>query len=417
MYIKRDIEEKIIEASQQFASITVYGSRQVGKLTLIRKIFPKIEYVTLDDIEVRSYAISNPKEFLKYYGKPLIIDEIQKAPKLLEYIKIEIDEMKKNCLMNNEKIKLLYILSGSNQFELQEAITESLAGRTCVFNLASLSYNEIKQRTSHSSFNPDISVLREKERNLNNEYRSRKKIFEDIMIGGMPDYVVNKVNRDMFFKSYITTYIEKDVRKVISADKETTFVNFMKYVALRTGCQLDCVEISRSIGIDARTVKSWIAILETSGIIKLLQPYTKNVSDRVVKTPKLYFMDTGLCAYLCGMPSAEILEKSAFAGAFYETYVVSEIIKSYYNNYKDTSNLYYYRDRDQYEVDLIIEDYDSIYPIEIKKGINPVSSNKNFKVLEKYKKTINIGLVIDSSNKVFPINDKVYYCPIDIIGL
>lgn len=417
MYIKRDIEEKIIEASQQFASITVYGSRQVGKLTLIRKIFPKIEYVTLDDIEVRSYAISNPKEFLKYYGKPLIIDEIQKAPKLLEYIKIEIDEMKKNCLKNNEKIKLLYILSGSNQFELQEAITESLAGRTCVFNLASLSYNEIKQRTSHSSFNPDIAILREKERSLNNEYRSRKRIFEDIMIGGMPDYVVNKVNRDMFFKSYITTYIEKDVRKVISADKETTFVNFMKYVALRTGCQLDCVEISRSIGIDARTVKSWIAILETSGIIKLLQPYTKNVSDRIVKTPKLYFMDTGLCAYLCGMPSAEILEKSAFAGAFYETYVVSEIIKSYYNNYKDTSNLYYYRDRDQYEVDLIIEDYDSIYPIEIKKGINPVSNNKNFKVLEKYKKNINIGLVIDSSNKVFPINDKVYYCPIDIIGL
>lgn len=417
MYIKRDIEEKIIEASQQFASITVYGSRQVGKLTLIRKIFPKIEYVTLDDIEVRSYAISNPKEFLKYYGKPLIIDEIQKAPKLLEYIKIEIDEMKKNCLKNNEKTKLLYILSGSNQFELQEAITESLAGRTCVFNLASLSYNEIKQRTSHSSFNPDIAVLREKEKNLNNKYRSRKEIFEDIMIGGMPDYVVNKVNRDMFFKSYITTYIEKDVRKVISADKETTFVNFMKYVALRTGCQLDCVEISRSIGIDARTVKSWIAILEASGIIKLLQPYTKNVSNRVIKTPKLYFMDTGLCAYLCGMPSAEILEKSAFAGAFYETYVVSEIIKSYYNNYKDKSNLYYYRDRDQYEVDLIIEDYDSIYPIEIKKGINPVSSNKNFKVLEKYKKTINIGLVIDSSNKVFPINDKVYYCPIDIIGL
>lgn len=417
MYIKRDIEEKIIEASQQFASITVYGSRQVGKSTLIEKIFPKIEYVTLDDIEVKSYAISNPKEFLKYYGKPLIIDEIQKAPKLLEYIKIEIDEMKKNCLKNNEKTKLLYILSGSNQFELQEAITESLAGRTCVFNLASLSYNEIKQRTSHSSFNPDIAILREKERNLNNEYRSRKEIFEDIMIGGMPDYVVNKVNRDMFFKSYITTYIEKDVRKVISADKETTFVNFMKYVALRTGCQLDCVEISRSIGIDARTVKSWIAILETSGIIKLLQPYTKNVSDRIVKTPKLYFMDTGLCAYLCGMPSAEILEKSAFAGAFYETYVVSEIVKSYYNNYKDTSNLYYYRDRDQYEVDLIIEDYDSIYPIEIKKGINPVSNNKNFKVLEKYKKNINIGLVIDSSNKVFPINDKVYYCPIDIIGL
>ena len=194
-------------------------------------------------------------------------------------------------------------------------------------------------------------------------------------------------------------------------------MNFMKYIALRTSCQLDYSEISKSIGIDVRTTKSWISILETSGIIKLLQPYAKNMSDRIIKTPKLYFMDTGLCAYLCGMPSADILEKSTFAGAFYETYVISEIIKSYYNNYKDTSNIYYYRDKDQYEVDLIIEEFDSIYPIEIKKGINPVSSNKKFKVLEKYKKKVNIGLVIDSSNKVFPINDEVYYCPIDIIGL
>ena len=417
MYLKRNIEEKLIEASHQFASITIYGSRQVGKSTLIKKIFSKMEYVTLDDIEIRDYALKDPKGFLKYYGKPLIIDEIQKAPKLLEYIKIEIDEMKKACLKNNEKNKLLYVLSGSNQFELQDAITESLAGRTCIFNLASLSYNEIKKRIDHSSFNPEINILREKEKKLNNKYRSRKEIFLDIMIGGMPEYVVNKPNRDMFFKSYITTYIEKDVRKIIAADKETTFMNFMKYIALRTSCQLDYSEISKSIGIDARTTKSWISILETSGIIKLLQPYAKNMSDRIIKTPKLYFMDTGLCAYLCGMPSADILEKSTFAGAFYETYVISEIIKSYYSNYKDTSNIYYYRDKDQYEVDLIIEEFDSIYPIEIKKGINPISSNKKFKVLEKYKKKINIGLVIDSSNKVFPINDEVYYCPIDIIGL
>ena len=417
MYIKRNIENKLIEASKQFASITIYGSRQVGKSTLIQHLFPTIPYVTLDDIEIRDYAIRDPKGFIKYYSSPLVIDEIQKAPQLLEYIKIEIDNMKKKFLSNNDPPKFLYILSGSNQFELQEAITESLAGRTCVFNLSSLSYNEIKGRKSSSYFNPSIDNLRDKEQLLNGNYRSRKEIFEDIFVGGMPEYISLQLNRDMFFKSYITTYIEKDVKQIISATKETTFMNFMKYVALRTACQLDYTEISRSIGIDARTVKGWISILETSGIIKVIQPYASNISDRIIKTPKLYFMDTGLCAYLCGIPSADILEKSAFAGAFYETYVISEIIKSFYNAYKKVDDIYYYRDKDQHEVDLIIDSYDSIYPIEIKKGINPVSHTKKFTILKKYKKRINTGLVIDSSNKVFPINDEVYYCPIDIIGL
>lgn len=417
MYIKRNIENKLIEASKQFASITIYGSRQVGKSTLIQHLFPTIPYVTLDDIEIRDYAIRDPKGFIKYYSSPLVIDEIQKAPQLLEYIKIEIDNMKKKFLSNNEPPKFLYILSGSNQFELQEAITESLAGRTCVFNLSSLSYNEIKGRKSSSYFNPSIDNLRDKEQLLNGNYRSRKEIFEDIFVGGMPEYISLQLNRDMFFKSYITTYIEKDVKQIISATKETTFMNFMKYVALRTACQTDYTEISRSIGIDARTVKGWISILETSGIIKVIQPYASNISDRIIKTPKLYFMDTGLCAYLCGIPSADILEKSAFAGAFYETYVISEIIKSFYNAYKKVDDIYYYRDKDQHEVDLIIDSYDSIYPIEIKKGINPVSHTKKFTILKKYKKRINTGLVIDSSNKVFPINDEVYYCPIDIIGL
>ena len=416
MYIKRNIENKIIEASKQFASITIYDPRQVGKSTLIAKLFPNINYVTLDDIDLRDYVLRDPKGFINYYSHPLIIDEIQKAPMLLEYIKIEIDEMKKKCLANNEKIKLLYIISGSNQYELQEAITESLAGRTCIFNMSSLSFNEIKERESFSNFDPEINILKEKSK-LVKKYRSRKEIFEDIMLGGMPEYITLKPERDMLFKSYISTYIEKDVKKIINASKETTFMNFMKYVALRTACQLDYNEISRSVGIDARTVKNWISILETSGIIKIIHPYASNISDRIIKSPKLYFMDTGLCSYLCGMPSAEILEKSTFAGAFYETYVVSEIIKSYYNNYKNVDNIYYYRDKNQYEVDLIIESFDSIYPIEIKKGINPVSKNKKFSVLNKFKKTINIGLVIDSSDKVFPINDEVYYCPIDLIGL
>lgn len=416
MYIKRNIESKILEASKQFASITIYGPRQVGKSTLTTNLFPDFHYVTLDDIEIKDYAIKDPKGFLKYYKTPLIIDEIQKAPQLLDYIKIEIDEYKLKCLKNDEKVKLLYIISGSNQYELQQAITESLSGRTCIFNLASLSYNEIKQRCSSSCFNPDINVLKDKVP-LINEYRSRREIFEDILKGGMPEFITSNIDRDMFFKSYISTYIEKDVKKIISASNETTFMNFMKYVALRTACMLDYAEISRSVGIDARTVKNWLSILETSGIIKIIHPYVPHLSNRVIKTPKLYFTDTGLCAYLCGMPNAEILEKSVFAGPFYETYVVSEIIKSYYNSYQNVDDIYYYRDKDQHEIDLIIESYDSIYPIEIKKGINRVSHNKKFSVLKKYNKKVNVGLVIDSSDTVFPINDEVYYCPIDIIGL
>ena len=417
MYIKRDIEEKLLQASKEFASITVYGSRQVGKSTLLAHVFSNIKMISLDDIEVRDYALRDPKGLLKYYSYPLIIDEIQKAPILLEAIKEIIDKKKQEALKNGTRIELMYILCGSNQFELQQAVAESLAGRTCIFNVTSFSYNEIKERNVHSSFNPSIKELFKKEAMLEKETRSRKQIFEDIFIGGMPEYVVTNMNREVFFKSYISTYIEKDVKKIISVSKETTFLNFTKYVALRTGCQIDYNDISRNVGIDSRTAKGWISILESSGIIKLIQPYCPNVSDRIIKSNKLYFMDTGLCAYLCGIPSAEILEKSAFAGQFYETYVVSEIIKSFYNSYENIDKLYYYRDRDQYEVDLIIDSFDSIYPIEIKKGINPVSSTKKFTVLKKYNKKVNIGLVIDSSEKVFPINDEVYYCPIDIIGL
>ncbi|MGD9605597.1 MAG: ATP-binding protein [Bacilli bacterium] len=417
MYIKRNIENKIIDASKQFASITIYGARQVGKSTLLSFIFPYIKAITLDDIEIRDYALRDPKGFIRYYSFPLIIDEIQKAPSLLEYIKEEIDNKKNEWLKRGNQVELLYILSGSNQFELQQAVTESLAGRTCVFNLGSLSFNEIKRRQKSSYFNPSIEVLRDKEKLLNDDYRSRREIFGDIFIGGMPEFVASNLNREMFFKSYISTYIEKDVKKIISTSKETTFLNFIKYISLRTACQVDYNDISRNIGIDARTAKDWLSILETSGIIKFLHPYASNLSDRIIKSNKLYFMDTGLCSYLCGIPTSEILENSAFAGQFYETYVVSEIIKSHYNAYQNVDNIYYYRDRDQYEVDLIIDSFDSIYPIEIKKGINPVSHSKKFTVLKKYKKRVNVGLIIDSSDKVFPINDEVYYCPIDIIGL
>lgn len=415
-YIKRNVEAKLLEASKQFASITIYGPRQVGKSTVVKQLFGDIPSYSMDKLSLRNVALKDPEAFIKDLDTPVIIDEIQKAPQLLEAIKEVIDKKKAEWLEKDEPTQLLYVLSGSNQFELQQAISESLSGRTCVFDLSSLSYNEIKGRASFSFFDPEITSLKEKAKHLG-ETRSRKKIFEDIYRGGMPEYVDKGLDRDMFFSSYITTYLEKDVRKLVSADKITIFLDFMKYIALRTACQIEYSEIGRSVGIDSRTAKSWVSILETSGIVKLIHPYCKNKSDRIVKSSKLYFMDTGLCAYLCDMPSSEILERSTFAGAFYETYVVSEIIKSYYNGYKNSDVIHYYRDIDKKEVDLIVELFDSIYPIEIKKGIGNVAHKKSFSFLSKYGKKVNTGLVIDSSSLLLPLNEEAYICPIDLIGL
>lgn len=418
MYINRALEKQIINASKEFACITIYGARQTGKSTMVRHLFnDNFNYVTFDDLSIRDYAIRDPKGFLDFYKFPLVIDEIQKAPSILSYIKIIIDNHKNQCLKEDKPIKLLYILTGSNQFELQEAISDSLAGRTAIFNMTSFSFAEKYNYYEQSYFDPNINVLLEKERK-NHKHRSRKEIFEDIYNGGMPEYILNNINREIFYNSYVTTYIEKDVKKVISASKETIFLNFMEYIALRTANQIDYADISRNIGIDSRTVKEWLSILETSGIIKLLHPYMANVSDRIIKKPKIYFLDTGLCSYLAHIPTAEILEKSAFSGAFYETYVVSEIIKSYYNDSKDYKReIYYYRDKDQKEVDLIIETFEGIYPIEIKKGINRVSPKKNFIFLQKYNKRILNGLIIDSCEKIMPLNNDIYYCPVSLIGL
>jgi hypothetical protein len=418
MYLKRNLESELLKASKQFACITLYGPRQVGKSTIIDHLFgTKFIKVSLDDLSIRDYALKDPRGFLDFYAQPLIIDEIQKAPDLLSYIKIIIDEYKLQCLKENKQVELIYILTGSNQFELQEAICESLAGRTAIFNMASLSFGEIYGYQDGGTFIPNLDVLKEKEKK-NHLYRSRLQIFEDIFKGGMPEFVTTSLNREIFFKSYLETYIEKDVKKVISASKETTFLVFMQYLALRTGNQIDYTDISRNVGIDVRTVKEWISILQTSGIIEILHPYMANISSSIVKTPKLYFMDTGLGAYLARIPNAEILEKSAFAGAFYETYVVSEIIKSYSSSSRNYQmELYYYRDKNQKEVDLIFDTFEGIIPLEIKKGINPVSYNKNFKFLEKYHRPILKGLVVDSCKHLSPINDQVFYCPISLIGL
>ena len=420
MYYTRSIETKISSIKDEYAVITIYGARQVGKSTMVEHLFGNIKKVSMDNLELRTLANSNPMLFLETYGWPLVIDEVQKATPLLSSIKELVEEEKKKVVFSDAKMPLMYILTGSNQFELQEAIDESLSGRTAIFNMSSFSKKELLKLEGNNEFDPHLEILKNKLKNcdVSKLYRTRKEIFEDIFKGGMPEYLVLNKDRETFFRSYVETYIEKDVKRVIGSEKEREFMQFLNYIALRTAQQINFDDISKSVGVDSRTIKRWISILQTSGLIVLLEPYAKNLSDRVIKTPKLYFMDTGLCAYLCKWPNAEMLEKCAMNGAFYETYVVSEIIKSYLNkglDYKKT--IYYYRDKDNKESDLIFEYFDYIIPVEIKKGINPVSSNFNFSFLKKYGKEVKTGIVIDSRKDIFPINNDNYYCPIYMIGL
>ena len=415
MYIKRTAEEMILEVSRSFPCIVVYGPRQVGKSTTIDMIFgDRYRKVTLDDTDDRALAVSNPKLFLESYGWPLIIDEIQKAPMLLDEIKVIIDRQRLEWMKNGEERRLMYILTGSNRFELQEGISESLVGRCGVIEMASFSQAE-KYGYESPLFSPELSEIRSRE-NEGRKYRTRKEVFEDIFIGGMPDICTGESGREEYFKSYINTYIEKDILKLISASNETQFRNFISIVALRTAQELHYDEIASAVGVDVRTCKRWISILQTSGIIYLLQPYMANISNRIIKAPKLYFMDTGLCAYLCKWPNAEMLENCAMSGAFFETYVVSEIIKNFYAYNKDPSaNLFYYRDTDLKEIDLLFVEGGNIYPIEIKKGISPKKPAKNFNVLEKFKLNIMTGFVIDTCDKVRAINENVYAFPVYLL--
>lgn len=418
MYIKRTVEKSILEAAKSFPCIVLYGPRQVGKSTTLDYVFPaNFNRVTFDDTEDRELAEKNPKLFLEVNPWPIIIDEIQKVPALLDAIKIKIDEQRKIWLKNNEERKLMYVLIGSNRFELQQGISETLAGRCGIIEMSSFTLREKKAMEAHL-FTPKIEVLIQRSQQEKSEYLTRTQIFEEIYKGGMPDICTNVSERNIYYKSYVNTYIEKDVRKLIVASNETQFRNFISIVALRTAQELHYDEIAGAVGIDVKTCKRWLSILETSGIIYLLQPYMSNMSNRIIKAPKLYFMDTGLCAYLCKWPDSKMLENCAMSGAFFETYVVSELIKNFFSfNVNPRDYLYYYRDIDQKEIDLLYVDEDGIYPIEIKKGISPKNPTKNFNVLQKYKRQIKTGLVIECCDKIRPLNEISYSFPVYLLGI
>ena len=407
MYIKRNIEDTILQASNDYPVIMVCGQRQVGKSTMLNHIKESNrKYVSFDDRAARRLAETEPSLFFETYGYPILIDEFQKVPSILETIKDIVDKLGYQGKPNNG----MFWLTGSQKFQMMKGVSESLAGRVAIFEMSSLSLQELEGRND-GPFNPDLSKIKK----IQFKHKDVNELYKIIFKGSMPKINALNINRDKYYSDYINTYLERDVKELSQVGKLNEFYDFLVYIAARTGQEIKYDEISKQIGVSAPTIKSWIAILERSGIIFILHPYYSNVTERLVKTPKLYFLDTGLAAYLCRWPTAETLQNGNMDGAFLETFIVSEIVKSYYNAGLPVNNLYYYRDIDQREIDLVIVTSDSIYPIEIKKSKEPNKPDKNFFVLNKFGLTNKPGLVICMTQDLIPINKQCYLIPASLI--
>lgn len=406
MYIQRSISKSIIHASKSFPVILLTGPRQVGKTTLLQQIDPKRNYVTLDNLEDRMLAKSDPAGFLQRYPAPILIDEVQYAPELFSYIKIQADTIKKPGM---------FWLTGSQQFELMKNVTESMAGRVAIFRLLGLSLDEENNDPSVELFIPEEAYLVKRQTTAIN--LTIPKIFQNIWRGSFPFVIINDSpdNRERFYQSYISTYIQRDVRDFMQIENQDNFLRFMQISAARTGQLINYADFARDIGISEPTVKTWINILRACGLIYILQPYHNNHIKRLIKTPKLYFLDTGLCSYLTGWPNANTLELSSMSGAMLETYVISEIIKNHLNNGKEP-RLYFYRDKDQNEIDLLLEANGKIYPLEIKKTATPGNINiKHLQMINKLEIPLGAAGVLCLREDFIPLSKGINAIPIGYI--
>lgn len=405
-YIARNLEKVVLEVTKEYPVVLVTGPRQVGKTTMLQKLMDGTDrnYVSLDDLNERNLAKMDPEMFLQLHKPPILIDEVQYAPELFVYIKIHVDKY------HNAGD---FWLTGSQVFKLMSGIQESLAGRVAVLSLTSLSQAEICGGEMQP-FTLDIEELsaRRKERTE----ADTGVIFDRIFRGSMPAIVSEKnSNSQIFYSSYLTTYIERDVRELSDAIDSLKFLHFITAVAARCGQILNIAEIARDADINQKQAKSWLGVLETLGLIFYLQPYSNNMLKRLVKTPKLYFYDTGLVCYLTKWSSAETLQSGAMNGAILENYVVAEIRKTYLNCGKDPY-MYYYRDKDAREIDIILEHDGVLNPIEIKKSANPGSELiKVFKLLDKSSAKRSKGAVVCMKPELSAIDRENYIIPVWMI--
>jgi len=375
MYIQRHAEKAVSRLTSMFGAVLVAGPRQVGKTTMLQNMTGDgVGYVTLDDPIYLASAVEQSNTFFKDNPPPVFIDEVQKAPELFPQIKMLIDR---------ERKKGQFYLSGSQQYRMMKNVSESLSGRLGLLTLLGLSMRERTGCGFNEPFLPDDMYYSHRRADL------PKVAYDDVwqMIhrGSMPELCVNPdYDWRMFYGAYVRTYIERDVRELAQVGDEIKFTRFMAVMASRTGQLLNLQSAANDIGISQPTADRWLSILTASNIVYLLRPYSNNLTNRAVKTPKLYFLDTGLAAYLTRWNTTEVLKDGAMAGAFFESFVVSEILKSYYNKGELDPPLYFYRDKDKKEIDLLIEKDNTLYPIEIKKHADPsVKDIAVFSVLDK----------------------------------
>lgn len=356
MYITRQQEPLLNRIANQFPAILLTGARQVGKSTLLQKVFADYAYMTLDDPMLRQQAQMEPYLFVNTCQLPTILDEVQYAPEIFSLLKMVIDQKKTNGI---------FLLSGSQAFELMKNVQETLAGRIAILKLGGLSLREINNDPFSLPFIPDLTYLEQRK-----PIETQKDIWQIIHQGCMPKLYEQQTDWEIYYASYVATYIERDVRQMVNIENIMTFNQFMISIAARSGELLNYSAISQEVGISLETVKRWLVILQASGIIYLLKPYSNNHLKRAIKTPKVYMMDTGLMAYLTKWLTPQAIEYGAKSGQFFETFVVNEVIKSFYNQGKEPP-IYFYRDTNQKEIDLIIEYGQDIYPVEIKTTGNP----------------------------------------------
>ncbi len=404
MYIHRIMETKLKYLSEHFPVVMVCGARQVGKTTLLNQIKEErgeIRYVTLDYPRIRTLAREDPELFLQQYQTPLIIDEIQYATELLPYIKIRSDQKQQNGL---------YYLTGSQMFHMMKNVGESLAGRVGILSMYSLSRAEIEGRQS-IPFRPDRIERTESNDTITD-------IFEKIYRGGMPKMITDRgLQPEDYFGAYMQTYLERDIRDLITIKDESKFLKFISCAAARTSQELNLADLAKDVEVDRKTADGWLSILVSSGLVYLLPPYSGNTIKRIIKRPKLYFMDTGLACYLTMWNNPRAMELSAMAGAMFDNYVVSEIIKGYVNQGIDVrSRLCYYRDNNGKEIDLMILENGILYPVEIKKSADPgKAALKNFTILNSLSENIGEGAVICMTPMVIPLDEKNKLVPVGCV--
>lgn len=405
MYIHRIIEHSIKTLEKMYRAILITGPRQSGKTTFLSNYKPSIPLLNFDDPVLRENILHEPNVFFKRHSLPLILDEIQRVPEIFLPLKLQID--------NNSKKAQCY-LSGSQSFLLMKNVSESLTGRLGIINLLGLSQKEKLNIDFCDEFYPDDKYL-SKAKNTNLSYSD---IWHEILVGGSPELSANaNYNKKVFWQNYISEYLDRDVRDLSQVGNLLTFHKFMQLLAAQVGNLLNMSRIASELKINVHTVEHYLSILQASNIIYILQPYYNNLSTRLIKSPKIYFLDTGLLCHLLGWEDSKTLQNGPMAGHILENYVITEIIKSFYNSLNNNPRMYFYRDKDMKEIDLILEKNNTLYPIEIKKHADPnIDDVRHFKVLDKFTNvTIGQGALISFYDNIINITNNIVNIPISYL--